>query len=82
VVRAAPRVHVIGRYGMAVDDIAVEMASASGIRVTGVPRYVSQEPLPDLGRLVAENVAAVSRAPARRWSSTRGARTRPLAPPH
>src|SRR5512146_1448322 len=43
VVRAAPRLQVIGRYGIGVDNIAVAEATRLGIPVTNVPAYCLDE---------------------------------------
>ena len=43
VVRAAPRLQVIGRYGIGVDNIAVDEATRLGIPVTNVPAYCLDE---------------------------------------
>ena len=51
VVRAGTRLQVIGRYGIGVDNIAVEEATRLGIPVTNVPEYCSDE--------VAEHVLAL-----------------------
>jgi D-3-phosphoglycerate dehydrogenase len=50
VVRAGRRLRVIGRYGIGVDNIAVEEATRLGIPVTNVPAYCVDE--------VAEHVLA------------------------
>jgi D-3-phosphoglycerate dehydrogenase len=77
VVNAAERLQVIGRYGIGVDNIAVDMASARGVLVTNVPSYCEHE--------VAEHALALMLALARRitvydrgvregdWSLQRGA---------
>ena len=77
VVSAAERLQVIGRYGIGVDNIAVELASARGVLVTNVPSYCENE--------VAEHALALMLALARRltvydrgvregdWSLQRGA---------
>jgi D-3-phosphoglycerate dehydrogenase / 2-oxoglutarate reductase len=76
VVRAAPRLQVIGRYGVGVDNIAVEEATNRDILVTNVPSYCEHE--------VAEHALALLLALARRlrtyddgvrvgdWSLARG----------
>jgi D-3-phosphoglycerate dehydrogenase len=76
VVEAAPRLQVIGRYGVGVDNIAVDTATALGIPVTNVPSYCEDE--------VAEHALALLLALARRvvafdggvragdWSLARG----------
>jgi D-3-phosphoglycerate dehydrogenase len=51
VISAAPRLKVIGRYGIGVDNIAVAAASARAIPVTNVPAYCVDE--------VAEHVIGV-----------------------
>jgi D-3-phosphoglycerate dehydrogenase len=51
VVRAGERLQVIGRYGIGVDNIAVEEATRLGIPVTNVPGYCVDE--------VAEHVLAL-----------------------
>jgi D-3-phosphoglycerate dehydrogenase len=51
VVRAGARLQVIGRYGIGVDNIAVEEATSLGIPVTNVPGYCAHE--------VAEHVLAL-----------------------
>jgi D-3-phosphoglycerate dehydrogenase len=43
VVRAGERLQVIGRYGIGVDNIAVEQATKLGIPVTNVPAYCLDE---------------------------------------
>ncbi len=43
VVRAGTRLKVIGRYGIGVDNIAVEEATRQGIPVTNVPAYCLDE---------------------------------------
>lgn len=43
VVRAAERLQVIGRYGIGVDNIAVDEATRLGIPVTNVPAYCLDE---------------------------------------
>jgi D-3-phosphoglycerate dehydrogenase len=58
VVSAAERLQVIGRYGIGVDNIAVEMATARGVLVTNVPSYCEHE--------VAEHALALMLALARR----------------
>ncbi len=51
VVRAGEKLRVIGRYGIGVDNIAVEEATRRGIPVTNVPAYCLDE--------VAEHVLAL-----------------------
>ena len=51
VVRAGRRLQVIGRYGIGVDNIAVDEATRHGIPVTNVPGYCTHE--------VAEHVLAL-----------------------
>lgn len=51
VIRAAPKLRVIGRYGIGVDNIAVQEATRRGIPVTNVPAYCLDE--------VAEHVLAL-----------------------
>lgn len=58
VIRAAPKVQVVGRYGVGVDNIAVETATGLGVVVTNVPVYCVDE--------VAEHVLAMYLALARR----------------
>jgi D-3-phosphoglycerate dehydrogenase len=58
VVRAGRRLQVIGRYGIGVDNIAVEEATRLGIPVTNVPAYCLDE--------VAEHALALVLASARR----------------
>jgi D-3-phosphoglycerate dehydrogenase len=58
VVRAGRRLQVIGRYGIGVDNIAVEEATRLGIPVTNVPAYCLDE--------VAEHALALLLACARR----------------
>jgi D-3-phosphoglycerate dehydrogenase len=58
VIRAAPRLRVIGRYGVGVDNIAVDTASELGIPVTNVPVYCVDE--------VAEHTIALLLSVARR----------------
>ena len=43
VVRAGERLQVIGRYGVGVDNIAVDVATERGIPVTNVPVYCVDE---------------------------------------
>ena len=43
VVRAAARLQVIGRYGIGVDNIAVDEATRLGVLVTNVPTYCQDE---------------------------------------
>jgi D-3-phosphoglycerate dehydrogenase len=43
VVAAAPKLRVIGRYGVGLDNIAVDDASARGVPVTNVPTYCVEE---------------------------------------
>ena len=43
VVRAGDKLQVIGRYGIGVDNIAVEEATRRGILVTNVPSYCLEE---------------------------------------
>jgi D-3-phosphoglycerate dehydrogenase len=57
VVRAGERLQVIGRYGIGVDNIAVEEATKLGIPVTNVPAYCLDE--------VAEHALALLLALAR-----------------
>ena len=57
VVRAGERLQVIGRYGIGVDNIAVEEATTLGIPVTNVPAYCLDE--------VAEHAVALLLALAR-----------------
>jgi D-3-phosphoglycerate dehydrogenase len=76
VIESGPRLRVIGRYGVGVDNIAVETATALGIPVTNVPSYCEHE--------VAEHALALLLALARRvvafdrsvrdgeWSLARG----------
>lgn len=77
VIAAAPRLQVIGRYGIGVDNIDVDEATRRGILVTNVPAYCLDE--------VAEHVLALALAHARGilaydravhegdWSLARGA---------
>jgi D-3-phosphoglycerate dehydrogenase / 2-oxoglutarate reductase len=58
VIRAGHRLQVIGRYGIGVDNIAVEQATRLGIPVTNVPAYCLDE--------VAEHALALVLACARR----------------
>jgi D-3-phosphoglycerate dehydrogenase len=58
VVRAGPRLQVIGRYGVGVDNIAVAEATKRDILVTNVPSYCEHE--------VAEHALALMLALARR----------------
>src|SRR5581483_9026576 len=76
VVETGRRLQVIGRYGVGVDNIAVDTATALGIPVTNVPSYCEDE--------VAEHALALMLALARRvvvydgavrggdWSLARG----------
>jgi D-3-phosphoglycerate dehydrogenase len=57
---AHPRWKVIGRYGVGVDTIDVDAASARGIRVVNVPDYCEEE--------VATHAAALTLASVRRIS--------------
>lgn len=43
IVRAAPKLKVIGRYGIGVDNIAVEVATENAVLVTNVPSYCEDE---------------------------------------
>ena len=61
VVQAAEHLQVIGRYGIGVDNIAVEMATERGILVTNVPSYCEHE--------VAEHALALLLALARRLTT-------------
>src|SRR5436190_24044125 len=61
VVRAAAHLRVIGRYGVGVDNIAVETATELGIPVTNVPVYCVDE--------VAEHAIALLFTLARRTST-------------
>ena len=58
VVRAGERLRVIGRYGVGVDNIAVDVATEQGIVVTNVPVYCVDE--------VAEHAVALLLTLARR----------------
>jgi D-3-phosphoglycerate dehydrogenase len=58
VVRAGPALQVIGRYGIGVDNIAVEEATSRGILVTNTPSYCTHE--------VAEHTLALLLTLARR----------------
>jgi D-3-phosphoglycerate dehydrogenase len=76
VIESGPRLRVIGRYGVGVDNIAVETATALEIPVTNVPSYCEHE--------VAEHALSLLLALARRvvafdrsvhegeWSLARG----------
>jgi D-3-phosphoglycerate dehydrogenase / 2-oxoglutarate reductase len=76
VIESGPRLRVIGRYGVGVDNIAVDAATALGIPVANVPSYCEHE--------VAEHALALLLALARRvvvfdrsvrdgeWSLARG----------
>lgn len=57
VIRAGPKLQVVGRYGIGVDNIAVDEATRLGIPVTNVPAYCLDE--------VAEHVMALILACAR-----------------
>jgi D-3-phosphoglycerate dehydrogenase len=57
VIRAGPNLQVVGRYGIGVDNIAVDEATRLGIPVTNVPAYCLDE--------VAEHVMALILACAR-----------------
>ena len=57
VVRAGEKLQVIGRYGIGIDNIAVEEATRLGIPVTNVPAYCLDE--------VAEHALALLLAGAR-----------------
>lgn len=61
VVRAAPKLRVIGRYGIGVDNIDVAAATARGIPVTNVPGYCTDE--------VAEHTLAMILAQARQLTA-------------
>jgi len=65
VVRAGKRLQVIGRYGVGVDNIAVEEATRRGILVTNVPSYCLDE--------VAEHALALILSLARRICAYNGA---------
>jgi D-3-phosphoglycerate dehydrogenase len=43
VVKGAPKLKVIGRYGIGVDNIAVEVATENAVLVTNVPSYCEDE---------------------------------------
>ncbi len=58
VVRASDRLRVIGRYGIGVDNIAVDVATARNVVVTNVPNYCVEE--------VAEHTLALLLACARK----------------
>jgi D-3-phosphoglycerate dehydrogenase len=58
VIRAGARLQVVGRYGIGVDNIAVDEATRLGIPVTNVPAYCLDE--------VAEHVLALMFAGARK----------------
>jgi D-3-phosphoglycerate dehydrogenase len=58
VIRAAPKLQVVGRYGVGVDNIAVETATDLGVVVANVPVYCVDE--------VAEHVLALYLSLARR----------------
>src|SRR5207302_10110767 len=58
VIRAGTRLQVVGRYGIGVDNIAVEEATRLGIPVTNVPAYCLDE--------VAEHALALLFALARK----------------
>lgn len=58
VVRAAKRLQVIGRYGIGVDNIAVDVATSRGVLVTNTPSYCTDE--------VAEHTLALMLALGRR----------------
>ncbi len=60
VVRAGEKLQVIGRYGIGVDNIAVDEATRLGIPVTNVPSYCLDE--------VAEHALALMLALARNIS--------------
>jgi D-3-phosphoglycerate dehydrogenase / 2-oxoglutarate reductase len=79
VVEAGERLQVIGRYGIGVDNIAVDAATRRGIAVTNVPAYcldeVAEHTLAlvlSLARNIGEYNLAVHRSD---WSLTQG---RPL----
>ncbi len=57
VISAGPKLQVVGRYGIGVDNIAVDEATRLGIPVTNVPAYCLDE--------VAEHVLALLLASAR-----------------
>ena len=61
VVRAGERLQVIGRYGVGVDNIAVDVATERGIPVTNVPVYCVDE--------VAEHAIALLLTLARRTAT-------------
>jgi D-3-phosphoglycerate dehydrogenase / 2-oxoglutarate reductase len=61
VVRAGQRLRVIGRYGVGVDNIAVDVATERGIAVTNVPVYCVDE--------VAEHAIALLLTLARRTAT-------------
>lgn len=80
VIRAAgERLQVVGRYGIGVDNIAVDEATRHGIPVTNVPAYCLDEVAEHalaLSLALARNVEAYDRATrAGDWSLTQG---RPL----
>jgi D-3-phosphoglycerate dehydrogenase / 2-oxoglutarate reductase len=61
VIRAGKKLQVVGRYGIGVDNIAVDEATRLGIPVTNVPAYCLDE--------VAEHVLALLLASARKVSA-------------
>lgn len=77
VIESAPRLQVIGRYGIGVDNIDVEAASRRGIPVTNVPAYCVDEVAEHALALMlglARSVLAYDRAVHEGdWSLTRGA---------
>jgi D-3-phosphoglycerate dehydrogenase len=72
VIEAAPRLRVIGRYGVGLDNIDVAAATRRGIVVTNVPAFCTDEVAEHVLALVFEHVRRVARFDAEirdgRWS--------------